>query len=69
MLYLLFQKIALMLIVSALRGIGEGEVTAEQLEIIKSHFSHITQKEFETDIKLIPLWIRKLLLSFLPLNA
>ena len=33
------------------------------LEIIKSHFSHITQKEFETDIKLIPLWIRKLLLS------
>ena len=66
---LTYKSKLLMLIVSALREIGEGKVTAEQLEIIKSHFSHITQKEFETDIKLIPLWIRKLLLSFLPLNA
>jgi len=60
---LAYKSKLLMLIVSALREIGEGNVTAEQLEIIKSHFLHITQKEFETDIKLIPLWIRKLLLS------
>jgi hypothetical protein len=53
----------LMLIVLALREIGEGKVTDGQLAVIKEHFSHITKKEFETDIKLIPLWIRKLLLS------
>ena len=53
----------LMLIVSALREIGEGRMTEEEKEIIKKHFSTISKKEFETDIKLIPVWIRKLLLS------
>jgi hypothetical protein len=52
-----------MLIVSALREIGEGKATPEQLEIIKSHFSKITKQEFETDIKLVPVWIRKILLT------
>jgi len=60
---LAYKSELLMLIVSALHEIGEGKVTNEQLAIIKEHFSHITKKEFETDIKLIPLWIRKLLLS------
>jgi len=60
---LAYKSKLLMLIVMALREIGEGKVTNEQLAIIKEHFSHITKKEFETDIKLIPLWIRKLLLS------
>jgi predicted DNA binding protein len=53
----------LMLIVSALREIGENNITDEQLSIIKEHFSHITKHEFETDIKLIPVWIRKILLA------
>jgi hypothetical protein len=53
----------LMLIVLALREIGEGKVTDTQLAVIKEHFSRITKKEFEADIKLIPLWIRQLLLS------
>ncbi|MCL2327254.1 MAG: DUF6088 family protein [Bacteroidetes bacterium] len=53
----------LMLIVSALREIGEGRMTDEEKEIIKKHFSTVSKKEFETDIKLIPVWIRKLLLS------
>ena len=60
---LAYKSKLLMLIVSALREIGEGKVTAEQLEIIKSHFSHITKQEFEADIQLMPLWIRKTLLS------
>ena len=60
---LAYKSELLMLIVSALREIGEGKITDEQLAIIKKHFSHITKKEFETDIKLMPLWIRKLLLS------
>jgi len=53
----------LMLIVSALREIGENNITEEQLAIIKEHFSHITKQKFETDIKLIPIWIRKILLK------
>ncbi|GHU64341.1 hypothetical protein FACS1894123_08840 [Bacteroidia bacterium] len=53
----------LMLIVSALREIGENKITPEEKEIIKSHFSHITKQEFEADIKVIPVWIRKLLLT------
>jgi len=60
---LAYKSKLLMLIVSALREIGEGKVTPEQLEIIKSHFSHITKQDFEMDIQLIPLWIRKILLS------
>ena len=53
----------LMLIVSALREIGENSITDEQLSIIKEHFLNITKQEFETDIKLIPVWIRKILLT------
>jgi hypothetical protein len=53
----------LMLIVSAMREIGEGNVYPDELKILKSHFSHITKQEFETDIKLIPVWIRKILLT------
>jgi len=53
----------LMLIVSALREIGEKNITDEQLAIIKNHFSNITTEEFEKDIKLIPVWIRKILLA------
>jgi len=53
----------LMLIVSALREIGESNITNEQLAIIKEHFSHITKQEFETDIKLVPVWIHKILLA------
>jgi hypothetical protein len=60
---LAYKSELLMLIVSALREIGEGKATPEQLEIIKSHFSKITKQEFETDIKLVPVWIRKILLA------
>ena len=60
---LAYKSRLLMLIVSSLREIGEGKATPQQLEIIKSHVSNITQKELNTDIQLMPLWVRKLLLS------
>jgi len=60
---LAYKSELLMLIVLALREIGEEKVTDEQLAIVKENFSHISKKEFETDIKLIPLWIRKILLA------
>ena len=60
---LAYKSRLLMLIVSALREIGEGKTTPQQLEIIKSHLSNVSQKELNTDIQLMPLWVRKTLLS------
>jgi len=60
---LAYKSELLMLIVLALREIGEDKITKEQIAVVREHFSQITKKEFETDIKLIPLWIRNLLLS------
>lgn len=60
---LAYKSKLLMLIVSALREIGEGKATPRQLEIIKSHLSHISQKELDADIQLMPIWVRKILLS------
>jgi len=53
----------LLLIVLALREIGQGNATPEQLEIIKSHLANVPEKELKTDIQLMPLWVRKTLLS------
>ena len=60
---LAYKSKLLMLIVSALREIGESKVTPQQLEIIKSHFLHITEHELNTNIQLMPIWVRKILLS------
>jgi hypothetical protein len=48
---------------SKIKNFKCGKITDGQLEIIKSHFSKITKQEFETDIKLVPVWIRKILLT------
>jgi predicted transcriptional regulator of viral defense system len=60
---LAYKSKLLMLIVSALREIGEGKATPQQLEIIKSHLTNVSQKELNADIQLMPLWVRKTLLS------
>ena len=60
---LAYKSKLLMLIVSALREIGEGKATPQQLEIIKSHVANVSQKELNADIQLMPLWVRKMLLS------
>ena len=49
----------MLLIVTALREIGEGNVTEKQLSIIKKHLETVTTEEFEKDIQLAPIWIRK----------
>lgn len=60
---LAYKSKILMLIVSALREIGEGKVTDQQLAIIKSHFANVPKHEFNADIQLAPQWVRKTLLS------
>ena len=60
---LAYKSKLLMLIVSALREIGENKATPQQLEIIKLHLANVSQKELNADIQLMPLWVRKILLS------
>ncbi len=49
------------LIVTALREIGETNVTMEQLDIIKQHLEKISEQDFAHDIQLAPIWVRKFL--------
>jgi hypothetical protein len=60
---LAYKSKLLMLIVSALREIGEGKATQQQLEKIKSHLANVSQKELNTDLQLMPIWVRKTLLT------
>jgi hypothetical protein len=60
---LAYKSKLLMLIVSALREIGESKATPQQLEIIKSHLANVSQEELNADIQLMPIWVRKILLS------
>jgi hypothetical protein len=58
-----FKSEILMLIDSALREIGEGKVRPEELEIIKEKLKHITQKDLDRDIDLMPVWVREIILK------
>jgi hypothetical protein len=60
---LAYKSKPLMLIVSALREIGKGNATPQQLEIIKSHLTNISKSELHADILLMPLWVRRTLLA------
>ncbi len=50
---------AMLLIVTALREIGEGNVTEQQMDIIKQHLEKIPSKDFQKDILLAPIWVRR----------
>jgi len=60
---LAFKSKILMLIDSALREIGENKVRPHELEIIKEKLSLISRKELDTDIELMPIWIRNIVLK------
>lgn len=60
---LAYKSKILMLIVSALREIGADYVTDRQLAIIKTHLANVSKQEFDSDIQLVPIWVRKILLS------
>ena len=59
---LAFKSDLLMLIDSALREIGEGNVQSHQEEIIKEKLKFATQKDIDRDIELMPIWIRNIIL-------
>lgn len=49
------------LIVAALREIGNGKVTEEEINIIKNRLSEVSDADFNKDIALAPAWVQKLL--------
>ena len=58
-----YQSQMIMLIVTAMREMGEGNITSEQLAIIKTHLEKVSPDEFQNDIQLTPIWVRKILNS------
>ncbi len=60
---LTFKSNLLMLIDSALREIGEGNVRPHELEIIKEKLKFATQKDIDSNIDLMPIWVRNIVLK------
>jgi hypothetical protein len=58
-----YQSRSMMLIVTAMREIGEEHVTDAQMEIIKCHLNNVAADEMKKDIGLAPVWVRKKLLE------
>ena len=51
------------LVVTAMREIGEDNLTDEQMAIIKTHLEKVGEEDFKHDIQLAPIWVRKLLME------
>lgn len=56
-----YKNDVLILVVAALKEIGEGNVTTEQLTKIKDLISKEKQEDIKADLKLAPAWIKKLI--------
>lgn len=54
-----FKSQLMLLVVLAMREIGEDGLTEEQWEIIKTHLKHVSKTDFNHDIKLAPIWIQE----------
>jgi len=52
----------MMLIVSAMRTIGEKDITEHHLSILRSYLNKVDESDFQEDEKLPPSWVRKLLI-------
>ena len=53
----------MMLVMSAMREIGQASITEEHISKIKEYMNQVGDVEFAHDIKLAPAWIRKILLT------
>lgn len=58
-----FQSEMMLMLVAAMREIGEGNETTEQKAIMKKHVQTVSQEDFKHDIQLAPVWVRKTLTS------
>jgi hypothetical protein len=63
---LAYKSDLIMLVVSALKEIGEGNVSSKEIEIIKAPLTKYETKEsILRDIELAPVWVRKILLTMI----
>ena len=53
----------MMLIVTAMRTIGEGKMTEEERNLLVEHTRSVSDNDFNHDIKLAPAWVRKILIA------
>lgn len=58
---LAYKSDVLMLVVSALKEIGEQSITENDLAVIRKALSHEKKEKIIEDIKLAPAWIRKII--------
>lgn len=49
----------MLLIVMALREIGDENITEQQMNIIRGHLEKVLTDDFQKDILLAPIWARK----------
>lgn len=56
-----FKNEVMQLIVAALREIGNGKVTEQEISIIKERMTLVNDEDFNHDITLAPAWVKKLL--------
>ena len=54
-----YKSEVMQLIVAVIREVGEGKLYDDEKTIIKEHLSKVPKTEFEHDIKLAPIWVRK----------
>jgi hypothetical protein len=60
-----YKSDVLMLVVSALKEIGNKKATDEDLAKIKLALSHDTKENILADLKLAPVWIRKIIMPII----
>lgn len=53
----------MMLVVSAMRTIGEEMLTEEEKNVLLDHVKSVSDSDFCHDIKLAPAWVRKILIA------
>ncbi len=53
----------MMLVVTAMRTIGEDKMTEEERNVLVGHARTIDDSDFKHDIKLAPAWVRKILIT------
>ncbi|MBR1546782.1 MAG: hypothetical protein IJ633_08340 [Prevotella sp.] len=58
-----FRSDLMMRIVAAMRAIGEGKITNEQKHVLKEYINNVSDEDYNEDIKLAPLWVRKELIT------
>ena len=53
----------MMLIVTAMRSIGEEKMTEDERNVLVGHAKNVNDNDFNHGIKLAPAWVRKILIA------